>query len=97
MRNDNDKSYFIKYLANLEASHDHHIRNYGANNEKRLTGEHETQRIDRFSFGVGDRGASIRIPNSVEYNNWNGYLEDRRPSSNCDPYTVARLIIEAMP
>jgi glutamine synthetase len=70
-----------------------HIANYGAGNENRLTGAHETQRIDQFSYGVSDRGASIRIPWQVEVDQ-KGYLEDRRPASNMDPYLVTRLIIQ---
>ncbi len=74
-----------------------HIENYGDQNQERLTGEHETQHINAFSYGVGDRGASIRIPNSVVKDGWCGYLEDRRPAANCDPYSVTKLIIEAKP
>ena len=70
-----------------------HITNYGAGNENRLTGLHETQRIDQFSYGVSDRGASIRIPWQVEVDQ-KGYLEDRRPASNMDPYLVTRLLIQ---
>jgi glutamine synthetase len=70
-----------------------HISNYGAGNENRLTGAHETQRIDQFSYGVSDRGASIRIPWQVEVDQ-KGYLEDRRPASNMDPYLVTRLIVQ---
>jgi glutamine synthetase len=70
-----------------------HIANYGAGNENRLTGAHETQRIDQFSYGVSDRGASIRIPWQVEVDQ-KGYLEDRRPASNMDPYLVTRLIVQ---
>jgi len=78
----------------LAKRHKEHICEYGEGNENRLTGLHETQHIGQFSFGVADRGASIRIPVSVAQNNWTGYLEDRRPASNCDPYTVARMIVE---
>ena len=67
-----------------------HIENYGAGNDKRLTGLHETQSIDQFSYGVSDRGASIRIPWQVEVDQ-KGYLEDRRPASNMDPYLVTKL------
>lgn len=67
---------------------------YGADNEQRLTGLHETQSIKRFSFGISDRGASIRIPLAAVENGWNGYLEDRRPASNADPYRVAAAIID---
>ncbi len=70
---------------------DEHIANYGVGIELRLTGEHETQRYDTFSYGVSDRGASIRIPWQVEKDQ-KGYIEDRRPNANCDPYVVTRLI-----
>ena len=76
--------------------HDKHIEEYGLDNEHRLTGKHETQHIGTFSYGVADRGASIRVPSSVAKDGWKGYLEDRRPASNCDPYCVARLIVEAV-
>lgn len=70
-----------------------HIENYGAQIEERLTGEHETCPHDEFRWGVSDRGASIRIPWMVERDR-KGYLEDRRPNANCDPYLVTRLILE---
>ena len=70
-----------------------HIQNYGVGNDKRLTGLHETQRIDQFSYGVSDRGASIRIPWQVEVDQ-KGYLEDRRPASNMDPYLVTKLLVQ---
>ncbi|MEC7836996.1 MAG: glutamine synthetase, partial [Chloroflexota bacterium] len=57
------------------------------------TGLHETQRIDQFSYGVSDRGASIRIPWQVEVDQ-KGYLEDRRPASNMDPYLVTKLLVQ---
>ena len=72
-----------------------HISNYGVDNDKRLTGLHETQSIDQFSYGVSDRGASIRIPWQVEVDQ-KGYLEDRRPASNMDPYLVTRLLIQTI-
>ncbi|MCA9138430.1 MAG: hypothetical protein KDB00_16780, partial [Planctomycetales bacterium] len=59
----------------------------------RLTGLHETQSIDKFSYGVSDRGASIRIPIGTVENGWKGWLEDRRPASNAEPYMVASAII----
>ena len=82
-------------MSRFKKNHNKHIAEYGADNAKRLTGEHETQHIEKFTWGVGDRGSSIRVPISVENNNWCGYIEDRRPASNCDPYAVARLIIGA--
>lgn len=71
-----------------------HIDVYGADNDQRLTGEHETQSIDKFSYGVSDRGASIRIPVGTIDDGWKGRLEDRRPASNADPYEVAAAIIK---
>ncbi|MEP1782314.1 glutamine synthetase beta-grasp domain-containing protein [Reichenbachiella sp.] len=73
-----------------------HIDVYGAENDQRLTGAHETQSIDKFSFGVSDRGASIRIPIATVENGWKGWLEDRRPASNGDPYKIAARIIKTV-
>jgi glutamine synthetase len=70
---------------------DEHIANYGFGIEGRLTGAHETAPYDQFSYGVSDRGASVRIPWQVEKDG-KGYIEDRRPNANCDPYLVTRLI-----
>ena len=79
----------------LAKTHDHHIRNYGAHNTERLTGKHETQSIDTFSWGVSDRGASIRIPLQTAQQGY-GYLEDRRPAANVDPYVVTRCLLETV-
>ncbi len=73
-----------------------HIEVYGAENDQRLTGQHETQSIDQFSYGVSDRGASIRIPIATVENGWKGWLEDRRPASNGDPYKIAARIVETV-
>jgi glutamine synthetase len=73
-----------------------HIAVYGAGNEKRLTGKHETQSIDKFSYGVSDRGASIRIPIGTVEDGYKGRLEDRRPASNADPYKVAAVIVDTV-
>ncbi|MCH2420462.1 MAG: glutamine synthetase beta-grasp domain-containing protein [Candidatus Poseidoniia archaeon] len=70
-----------------------HISVYGADNDKRLTGAHETQAIDQFSYAMYDRGASIRIPVGTINAGWKGRLEDRRPASNGDPYKIASVII----
>ena len=72
------------------------IEVYGADNHMRLTGKHETQSIDQFSFGVSDRGASIRIPIITVQKGWKGWLEDRRPNSAADPYKVAAVIINTV-
>ncbi len=68
-----------------------HLAGYGVGIEDRLTGEHETQRYDQFSYGVSDRGASIRIPWQV-HKDQKGYIEDRRPNANADPYVLSTLI-----
>ena len=73
-----------------------HIDVYGADNHMRLTGKHETQSIDKYSYGVSDRGASIRIPVGTVEDGWLGRLEDRRPASNADPYKVAARIIKTV-
>jgi glutamine synthetase len=70
-----------------------HITNYGSGVERRLTGMHETAPWTEYSYGVSNRGASVRIPWQVGQDK-KGYIEDRRPNSNCDPYTVTRLIVE---
>ena len=68
-----------------------HIENYGHDIEKRLTGKHETCSYKEFKYGVSDRTASVRIPWQVAKQG-KGYIEDRRPNANCDPYVVTRLI-----
>lgn len=78
------------------ATHEEHIAAYGSCNDQRLTGLHETQSIDKFSYGVSDRGASIRIPVGTAKDGWKGYLEDRRPSSHADPYKVASRILATL-
>jgi len=71
-----------------------HMDVYGEYNDQRLTGLHETQSIDQFSYGISDRGASIRIPIQTIEGDWKGRLEDRRPASNGDPYKIGAVIIE---
>jgi len=72
-----------------------HIANYGAGIEDRLTGAHETKSYKEFSYGVSDRGASVRIPWQVARDQ-KGYIEDRRPNANVDPYIATRLILETV-
>jgi glutamine synthetase len=72
---------------------DEHVANYGADIEHRLTGLHETAPWTEFSYGVSNRGASVRIPWQVEKDQ-KGYIEDRRPNANCDPYVVTRMIVD---
>lgn len=95
MREVGGKSYFDNIFEKLAIMHSDHIAVYGSENEKRLTGMHETQSIHQFSFGVSDRGSSIRIPIATAQD-WKGYLEDRRPASNADPYRVAARLIKTV-
>jgi glutamine synthetase len=79
----------------LGTAHELHIANYGARIEERLTGEHETCSYKGFRYGVSDRGASVRIPWQVAREG-KGYIEDRRPNTNYNPYVVTRLILETV-
>ena len=79
----------------LGTKHDLHIKNYGHGVEMRLTGQHETAHWSQFRYGVSDRGASVRIPWQVARDK-QGYIEDRRPNANMDPYTVTRLITDTV-
>ena len=79
----------------LGTNHDEHIANYGHRIEERLTGLHETCSYREFRYGVSDRGASVRIPWQV-HRDGKGYIEDRRPNANCDPYKVTRLILNTV-
>lgn len=81
-------------IKKMSLRHAEHIAVYGEDNEQRLTGKHETQHIGTFSYGVANRGASIRIPRHVGKEG-KGYLEDRRPASNIDPYRVTAIVIES--
>lgn len=93
MREDGGYEKFIKpALEKLGAKHDLHINAYGEGNDQRLTGKHETAPITEFRWGVADRGASCRIGSAVAKAG-KGYFEDRRPSANCDPYVVTKLLV----
>jgi glutamine synthetase len=94
LRTCGDEKIFNKVCLGFARNIDRHMSVYGAHNEQRLTGKHETQSIDEFSYGVSDRGASIRIPIGTVQNKWKGRLEDRRPSSNGDPYAIASAIVK---
>ena len=79
----------------LGTNPEEHIANYGDRIEERLTGLHETRSFEEFSYGVSDRGASVRIPWQVARDQ-KGYIEDRRPNANMDPYTVTRLVVDTV-
>ena len=93
MRSTGGQHVFEAACTVLKGKHKEAIKEYGSDNVKRLTGKHETQSIKKFSYGVSDRGASIRIPVATVNNDWVGYLEDRRPASNADPYRVMAHIV----
>ncbi len=96
MREVGGKAYFEKLMEAFDREKMEHIKVYGPNNHLRLTGLHETAPIDAFSYGVADRGASIRIPHSFIEADYKGYLEDRRPNSEGDPYQIASRILKTI-
>lgn len=93
MRDDLGLEHILDAIKKLEAKHDEHMEVYGTDNHMRMTGKHETSSFDKFTYGRADRGASVRIGNHV-YEDGKGYFEDRRPSSNMDPYLVIAKIFE---
>ena len=96
MRTCGKEETFNKICEAFKKQIPRHIEVYGAYNDLRLTGAHETERLDSFSYGLSDRGASIRIPVGTKDDGWKGRLEDRRPASNADPYKVASAIIKTV-
>ena len=96
LRDVGGEDYVKSILDGFGSRHAEHLAEYGAHNEERLTGRHETASIEKFSYGVSDRGASLRIPIFTVQDNWKGYLEDRRPASNADPYRIVRRIVSTV-
>jgi len=90
------KEYFEELMAAFDKYKNEHIAVYGPDNHLRLTGLHETQSIDKFNYGIANRGASIRVPHSFVNNGYKGYLEDRRPNSQGDPYLIASRILQTI-
>jgi glutamine synthetase len=95
MREEGGEQYFLTMFQALESRKESHIEVYGSDNNMRLTGKHETQSIDKFSWGVSDRGASIRVPRETA-KEWKGYVEDRRPASNANPYEIIKVISDTI-
>ena len=89
----NGLHYIDQAIQKLSTKHTEHMEVYGTGNEERMTGKHETASFDKFSHGIANRGCSIRRGNQT-YKDKKGYFEDRRPSSNCDPYEVTSKIFE---
>merc|ERR1712167_343705 len=87
-------NYIHDMMKRFEAKHMTHVKLYGADNDKRLTGLHETSSLNEFSYGAGNRGASFRIPTGTVNQNGKGYVEDRRPASNIDPYIVTAIVYD---
>jgi glutamine synthetase len=95
MRATNGWDAIIAACESLKPRIKEHIAAYGVGTEERLTGAHETEHYSRFSYGVSNRGASVRIPWQVAIDK-RGYIEDRRPNANIDPYVVATVMVETI-
>ena len=96
MRTVGGKEYFEALMGAFDKYKNEHIAVYGPDNHLRLTGLHETQSIDKFNYGIANRGASVRVPHSFVNNGYKGYLEDRRPNSQGDPYQIASRILQTI-
>ncbi|HEX4086855.1 MAG TPA: glutamine synthetase beta-grasp domain-containing protein [Chthoniobacteraceae bacterium] len=96
MREVGGKEYFEALMAAFDKNRNEHIAVYGPDNHLRLTGLHETQSIDKFNYGIANRGASVRVPHSFVNSGYKGYLEDRRPNSAGDPYKIASRILHTV-
>ena len=93
MRQPGGYAAIIAAIEKMGKKHHEHMAIYGAGNERRMTGGHETAPMDKFSYGVAHRGASVRIPRQAKLEGC-GYFEDRRPASNMDPYVVTAKIVQ---
>lgn len=85
--------YIREAVEKLEERHEEHMKVYGEGNRERMSGNYETAKYDEFSWGIGNRGASVRIGNDT-YRNGRGYFEDRRPASNMNPYQVTSMLLD---
>ena len=95
MREDGDEEYYLDIFKQFEDATHNHMSDYGSNNELRLTGKHETQDYNTFSWGISDRGASLRISPTTGQT-WKGYIEDRRPASSANPYKIIKQIVTSL-
>ena len=93
MREEDGLTEIIACMEKLERKHEQHIDAYGKDNHLRLTGLHETSSMDKFTWGIGTRNTSVRIPNLTQKDGA-GYFEDRRPAANIDPYLATSIIAE---
>jgi glutamine synthetase len=90
------KAYTEALMAAFKKNREAHIAVYGPDNNLRLTGKHETASINDFTYGLSDRGASIRLPVNFIKNGYKGYFEDRRPNSEADPYQITSRILKTI-
>jgi glutamine synthetase len=97
MRGDNGLKYIQEAIERMSTKHTSQMKEYdvsqGEDNKRRMTGLHETAKFDEFSSGIANRGASVRIPRHIGEAG-KGYMEDRRPASNCDPYQVTEVLVK---
>jgi len=96
MREVGGKEYFEALMKAFSETIADHIAVYGPDNHLRLTGLHETQAIDKFNYGLSDRGASVRLPVNFIKNGYKGYLEDRRPNAEGDPYQIVSRLLKTI-
>jgi len=97
MRNgEGGEEMFTDILNKMSNNHATSMECYGEGNKNRLLGAYETAHWSQFTYGVADRGASVRIPTITKEADWKGYLEDRRPASNCDPYRVVGQLVKCV-
>ena len=91
MREPGGLNIILSCMDKLKMKQEEHISAYGKNNHLRLTGLHETSCLNNFTWGIGTRNTSVRIPNATKKNGY-GYFEDRRPGANIDPYLATSVI-----
>jgi glutamine synthetase len=96
LRENGTEEKFKTIMERLALNHKDDMKVYGVDNHLRMTGELETSSPDDFSWGISDRGCSIRIPIQTIQNNWCGYFEDRRPASSIDPYQTTNAILRSL-
>lgn len=94
-RADGGMKHIEAAMEKLASRQIEHMQVYGEDNMLRMTGKHETAAYDKFTWGVANRGASVRV-NRACAEEGKGYFEDRRPASNADPYQVTGIIVETL-
>lgn len=95
MREDGGMKHIEAAMEKLSKRQKEHMAVYGEDNQLRMTGAHETSSFDKFTWGVANRGSSVRIPRDVAAKG-KGYFEDRRPASNGDPYQITGIVVETL-